>query len=67
MAARGAYDRNAVIFELVQIGGTVKVTAIDPASFTEVTTVGSPKVSESELKRLALRKLEYVLNKRASS
>jgi hypothetical protein len=60
----GAYDPNAVIFELVQIGGSVKITAIDPASFTEVTTIGSPRVSETELKRLARRKLEYVLNKR---
>jgi hypothetical protein len=63
----GAYDPNAVIFELVQIGGSVKITAIDPASFTEVTTVGSPKVSETELKRLARRKLEYVLNKKATT
>jgi hypothetical protein len=63
----GAYDPNAVIFELVQIGGSVKVTAIDPASFTEVTTIGSPRVSETELKRLARRKLEYVLNKKSLS
>ncbi len=41
--------------------------AIDPASFMEVSMVGSPRVSEMELKRLALRKLEYVLDKQASA
>lgn len=67
MASSGDFDQNAVIFEFVQIGGSVKVTAIDPASFMEVSMVGSPRVSEMELKRLALRKLEYVLDKQASA
>ena len=63
MAAPRGFDRYAVIYEFVHIGGSVKVTAIDPSSFKEVSIVGSPRVSENELKRLALRKLEYVLNR----
>jgi hypothetical protein len=43
----------------------VKVSAIDPVSLVEVCIVGSTKVSEAELSRLAVRKLEYVLRKQA--
>ena len=64
MASSRGYDPSQVIFEIYQIGATVKVTAVDPASFTEVSMVGSPQVSEHELMRLARRKLEYVLAKK---
>ena len=61
--ARG-YDPAEVIFEFYQVGTSVKVTAVDPASYTEVSMVGSPQVSEHELMRLARRKLEFVLAKK---
>ncbi len=61
--AGAAWDPREVIFEFMQVGGAVKVTAVDPASGTEVATVGSPNVSQHELMGLARRKLEYVLKK----
>jgi hypothetical protein len=53
-----------VIFEFVQLGGTVKVTAVDVASGVEVSIVGNPSAGEAVLKRLALQKLTYVLERR---
>jgi hypothetical protein len=55
-----------VIFEFVQIGGTVKVTAVDTASGIEASIVGDPAAGEAALRRLALKKLDYVLAKRAA-
>jgi hypothetical protein len=51
------------IVEFVRIGGSVKVTAFDPATLTEASIVGSPKASEKDLAELAIRKLHYVLAK----
>lgn len=56
--------RGEVIFEFIRIGGAVKVTAIDPATGIEASIVGDPAVGETALKRLAQRKLDYVLAKR---
>jgi hypothetical protein len=42
---------------------SVKVIAIDPITGTEVVMVGDKNQGESVLKRLAARKLHYVLNK----
>lgn len=53
-----------VIFEFVRIGHAVKVSAIDPVTGTEVSIVGDPTVGEAALKRLAARKLDYVLARR---
>jgi hypothetical protein len=52
-----------IIFEFVQVGTAVKVTALDAASGIEASIVGDPSVGEAALKRLALRKLDYVLAK----
>jgi len=52
-----------IIFEFVRVGGTVKVTAVDAASGAEATIVGDPAAGEAALKRLAQRKLEYVMAK----
>lgn len=53
-----------VLFEFVRIGQAVKVSAIDPATGTEVSMVGDAKAGIETLKRLAARKLEYVLTRR---
>jgi hypothetical protein len=53
-----------VIFEFVRVGHAVKVSAIDAATGTEVSIVGDPAVGDAALKRLAERKLEYVLARR---
>jgi len=54
-----------VLFELRQIGNSVKVTAIDVATNIEVSTLGPPAAGEHGLKLAALRKLNYVLAERA--
>ena len=55
------------MFEIWQVGKFVKVSAVDPDSLTEVSIVGDPKRSQKELERVAMRKLEYVLNKKAEA
>ena len=52
------------IIEFTQVGGSVKVTAVDPKTMTEVSIVGGPQYSQEFLTRQAVKKLEYVLSKR---
>ena len=52
-----------IIVEFVQVGNSVKVSAIDTKSGREVSIVGSPRASEAELKRVAVNKLKYVMSK----
>ena len=54
-----------VIFEFVQIGSSVKVTAIDPLTGTEASIVGTLAAGEMALKKLATQKLNYVLKKKS--
>lgn len=54
---------NRVILEFIQRGAYVKVSAIDPVTGTEVSIVGDPMRGEAALRQLAIRKLEYVMNK----
>jgi hypothetical protein len=54
-------ERREVIFEFHRVGNAVKVSAVEVESGVEVSIVGNPAVGETVLKRLALRKLEYVL------
>jgi len=55
-----------VLFEFRQIGKALRITAIDPQSGIEVVMVGNPKYGQEALKRLAARKLKYVIAKRWS-
>lgn len=55
-----------VIFEFTPRGAYVRVSAMHPASLTEVVAIGAASASESDLRRLALRKLERVMEKNAS-
>ncbi len=55
--------RGDVIIEFYQVGAFVKVTAVDTATYTEVSIVGDPTRTEEALKRAAVRKLEYVLKR----
>lgn len=54
-----------VIFEFLSIGNSVKVTAFDTETLTEVSIVGPVTASEKQLRATALRKLEYVLERQA--
>lgn len=55
-----------IIFEFQRVGGYVKVSAVDTETSAEVSIVGPPSAGQVELERLAARKLEYVLAKRAA-
>ena len=56
--------RGEVYIEFQQVGNSVKVTAIDPVTYTEVSIVGPPSAGEETLKRNAINKLRYVLSKK---
>lgn len=54
-----------VYFEFRRVGNYVRVSAIDSLTGIEVTVAGDPKAGEAHLKQTALRKLQFVLNKRS--
>ena len=56
-----------IYFEMQRVGKYVRVVAIDSVTATEVIMVGDPAQSTATLKRLAARKLEYVLEKKFPS
>ena len=56
-------DGSEVIIEILQVGNAVKVVAVDVKSGLEVSIVGSPSMSEEMLKRNAVKKLNYMLEK----
>ena len=64
MAADGLRD---VYFEFAAIGGTVKVTAIDAATGTEVSIMGPTSAAQADLERLALQKLKARLAREAGA
>lgn len=51
------------IIEFIAMGNQIKVTAIDPVSGKEVSMIGAKQVSKDELSRIAIRKLQYVLER----
>lgn len=59
------FDENSVIIEFYSVGAYVKVSAIDPRTLVEVSIVGDPQRGESALRQAVLRKLCYVMEKRA--
>lgn len=58
-------DLGEVLFEFRRIGNSVKVSAIEPITNTEVSIVGPVTAGEHALKVAAIRKLRYVLAKNA--
>ena len=60
-------DDQGYIIEFHQVGNAVKVTAMDPVTLTEVTIIGAPSAGDTELTRLVVRKLEYMLAKRGTN
>jgi hypothetical protein len=53
--------RTQVLFEFRRIGNSVKVSAIDPVTNTEVSIVGPSGIGQHALKMTALRKLQWIL------
>lgn len=52
-----------IIFEFKPQGRYVRVSAMDPATLTEVAIVGDAARGRDELRETAARKLDYVLAK----
>lgn len=51
------------IIEFYQVGNSVKVTAVDPATGKEATIISPLNVPQEQASKLAIQKLEYVLSK----
>jgi hypothetical protein len=49
---------SVVYFELMVIGGSAKLVAVDANTGVEVTVIGPANASQADLKRLALAKLK---------
>jgi len=58
-------DQQGYIIEFHRIGNAVKVSAMDPTTLTEVSIIGAAAAGEADLTRLVVRKLEYMIAKRA--
>lgn len=57
-------EHGDVIFEFSAIGNSVKVCAVDSRSGTEVSIVGPVNAGEVALRKNAMAKLRYVLEKK---
>jgi hypothetical protein len=58
-------DKDEILFEFVVQGNVVKATAIHAATGTEGSIVGPANANRDVLAQAALRKLQYVLAKKA--
>jgi hypothetical protein len=56
-------DLGEVLFEVRQLGNSVKISAIDPATNTEVSVVGPANATPYSLKMNAVRKLKAALRR----
>lgn len=54
---------NEVLFEFVQQGRYVRVTALDPVTKAEAVVVGDASTSPDALKRVAINKLRMIISR----
>ena len=66
MADKGFYLPE-VLFEMHRVGLSVRVAAIDPITHTEVILVAPAKLRLNDMKRVAARKLVYVMSKKQAA
>ena len=66
MADKGIYLPE-VLFEIRRVGRSARVAAIDPITGTEVILVAPAKLSLNDMKRVAARKLIYVMAKKQAA
>ncbi|MFP6699584.1 MAG: hypothetical protein VCF08_22250 [Alphaproteobacteria bacterium] len=57
-------QKRSYLVEFQAIGNAVKVSALDPATLLEFSILGPTTATETEFSRLAVQKLEYMLQKR---
>ena len=62
-ASEATGGRREVLLEFRQLGGAVKVTALDPVTQIEVSIQGPASAGEDELRRTAIAKLDYVIRR----
>jgi len=60
-------QKDGYIIEYHQVGNSIRVSALDPRSLTEVTIIGAPGLTRQHLAQSAIRKLEYVMAKKAAA
>ncbi len=60
-------QQEGFIVEFASLGRSVKVTAVCTRTGVEASIVGDTSVSREQLRQLAIRKLKYVLNKKAGA
>jgi len=58
---------NDIILEYYVRGKTVRISAMDPVTLTEVSVIAPYNLSREQMAQLAMRKLNYVLKKRSQS
>ena len=58
-------ERGGIILEMTSIGSSLKVTAVDEETGTEVSFIAPATAARSDLERLARSKLDYVMKKRS--
>lgn len=61
----GPPNRGGIILEMTSIGSSLKVTAIDETTGTEVSFIAPATAARSDLERLARSKLDYVMKKKS--
>ena len=54
-----------VLFEFRRVGSYVKVSAVDPVTYTEVHIMGPVGAGKEQLERVAMRKLRHVIDRQA--
>jgi hypothetical protein len=64
MAKLRTGDGREILIEIVTLGAFAKVTAIDSATGTEVSTTGPSNASRASLEAAAVAKLQFVLKKK---
>ncbi len=56
-------ERAGYIVEILQVGNSLKVSAVDPVTGREVSIIAPVNASEADLHRAAVQKLEFVLGR----
>ncbi len=57
-------NNDRYLIEYVTLGGSMKVTALDPKTLVEASVIAPANLSQEEAGELAVRKLLYLLKKR---
>lgn len=55
--------KREVMFEMIRIGAIMRVTAVDADTGTEAVIQGPANAGQTELQRVAMAKLDYVIRK----